>query len=339
MLEGHFILSSGLRSPVFLQKARVFMHADKTERFVPRLAAKIGAAGWQNRLCCRPGHRRIIPAYETSRHLGIPAIWVEREGRVPAASLRIEKGARVVIVEDIVTTGLSIRETVDCLAIGAESPRRLHLDRSAGKLMSARRWWRLPNTRFPPIRPTVCRLNCKPSRRSNPEAEILEPVSRKTCSEPEQTRYIGEGHFDWIDELILKRENPKSLLARVRLVFWPRRSFGRSFAYFGKRIARLRASPQSIAIGSSRRCFCRMHAADRLSHPYCARHRLASVRKPCCRRAWDGVLQSADFSLYHSRRHQARRADSAQSAGRRRAGNHWQSVEPSSPDEALAAGD
>lgn len=49
--------------------------------------------------------------------------------------------------------------------------------------------------------------------------------------------------------MILKRESRESLVDRVRLVFWPRRSFSRSFAYFGKRLARLRASPQSIALG------------------------------------------------------------------------------------------
>lgn len=55
--------------------------------------------------------------------------------------------------------------------------------------------------------------------------------------------------MDWTPELILKRERPESLVTRLRLIFWPRRSFSRSFTYFGKRIARLRASPQSIALG------------------------------------------------------------------------------------------
>ena len=71
----------------------------------------------------------LIPAYETSRHLGVPAIWVEREdGVFRLRRFEIEKGARVVIVEDIVTTGLSIRETIDCLrAIWRRSAgRRLH---------------------------------------------------------------------------------------------------------------------------------------------------------------------------------------------------------------------
>ena len=64
----------------------------------------------------------LIPAYETSRHLGVPAIWVEREGgEFRLRRFEIDKGARVVIVEDIVTTGLSIRETIDCLReLGAE---------------------------------------------------------------------------------------------------------------------------------------------------------------------------------------------------------------------------
>jgi orotate phosphoribosyltransferase len=137
ILEGHFILTSGLRSPVFLQKARVFMHADKTERLCSALAARIRAEV--------PGHidyvvgpavGGLIPAYETSRHLGVPAIWVEREdGVFRLRRFEIEPGARVVIVEDIVTTGLSIRETVDCMRVlGAEVvAAACIIDRSAGK--------------------------------------------------------------------------------------------------------------------------------------------------------------------------------------------------------------
>ena len=66
----------------------------------------------------------------------MPAIWVEREGgEFRLRRFEIEKGARVVIVEDIVTTGLSIRETIDCLrALGAEVlAAACIIDRSAGK--------------------------------------------------------------------------------------------------------------------------------------------------------------------------------------------------------------
>ncbi|MET3591115.1 MULTISPECIES: orotate phosphoribosyltransferase [Mesorhizobium] len=137
VLEGHFILTSGLRSPIFLQKARVFMHADKTERLCKALAEKV-RKGVPGRIdyVVGPAIGGLIPAYETSRHLGIPAIWVEREGgEFRLRRFEIAKGSRVVIVEDIVTTGLSIRETIDCLReLGAEVvAAACIIDRSAGK--------------------------------------------------------------------------------------------------------------------------------------------------------------------------------------------------------------
>jgi orotate phosphoribosyltransferase len=137
VLEGHFILTSGLRSPVFLQKARVFMHADKTERLCKALAQKIrDDVPGRIDYVVGPAIGGLIPAYETSRHLGVPAIWVEREGgEFRLRRFEIAKGARVVIVEDIVTTGLSIRETIECLrALGAEVvAAACIIDRSGGK--------------------------------------------------------------------------------------------------------------------------------------------------------------------------------------------------------------
>jgi orotate phosphoribosyltransferase len=137
VLHGHFILTSGLRSPVFLQKARVFMHADKTETLCRALADRIRAEDLGPiDYVVGPAVGGIIPAYETSRHLGAPAIWVERENGVfKLRRFEIEPGDRVVIIEDIVTTGLSIRETVESLkAIGAQVLAAACLiDRSAGK--------------------------------------------------------------------------------------------------------------------------------------------------------------------------------------------------------------
>ncbi|MCO5063050.1 MAG: orotate phosphoribosyltransferase [Rhizobiaceae bacterium] len=137
VLEGHFILTSGLRSPVFLQKARVFMHADKTEKLCRALADKIReAVNGPIDYVVGPAIGGLIPAYETSRHLHVPAIWVEREqGKFRLRRFEMEKGARVVIVEDIVTTGLSIRETIECLReLGAEVvAAACIIDRSAGK--------------------------------------------------------------------------------------------------------------------------------------------------------------------------------------------------------------
>lgn len=137
MLEGHFILTSGLHSPVFLQKARVFMHADKTEILCKALAKRVSEAcpGGIDYVV-GPAVGGIIPAFETSKHLGVPNVWVEREdGVFKLRRFEIEKGARVVIIEDIVTTGLSIRETVQSLKdIGAEVlAAGCLVDRSAGK--------------------------------------------------------------------------------------------------------------------------------------------------------------------------------------------------------------
>ncbi|MTI42384.1 orotate phosphoribosyltransferase [Roseibium hamelinense] len=137
ILEGHFILSSGLRSPVFLQKARVFMHPDKTETLCKALADKIRAAGLgEIDYVISPALGGLIPGYETARHLNVPAMWVEREdGEFRLRRFDLPKGARVVVVEDIVTTGLSSRETVDALkSLGAEVLAvSCLIDRSAGE--------------------------------------------------------------------------------------------------------------------------------------------------------------------------------------------------------------
>ena len=138
VLEGHFILTSGLRSPIFLQKARVFMHADKTEKLCRALAEKIRKeVNGRIDYLVGPAVGGLIPAYETSRHLHVPAIWVEREGgEFRLRRFEIPEGAKVVIVEDIVTTGLSIRETADCMkALGADVlAAACIIDRSAGKV-------------------------------------------------------------------------------------------------------------------------------------------------------------------------------------------------------------
>jgi orotate phosphoribosyltransferase len=138
ILEGHFILSSGLRSPVFLQKARVFMDAGKTSQLCAALAQKIRQSDLGRiDYVVGPAVGGIIPAYETSRHLEIPNIWVEREdGEFRLRRFELPVGARVVIIEDIVTTGLSIREAIAALRrIGANVlAAACIVDRSAGKV-------------------------------------------------------------------------------------------------------------------------------------------------------------------------------------------------------------
>jgi orotate phosphoribosyltransferase len=138
LLEGHFILSSGLRSPLYLQKNLVFCDPARTERLCHALAKKAKARFGEIDIVVSPAIGGIIPGYETARSLGAKAIFVEREGG--SFKLRrgfaIPEGARVLLVEDIVTTGLSSRE---CLAAIAAEPGRIMgaaclIDRSAGKV-------------------------------------------------------------------------------------------------------------------------------------------------------------------------------------------------------------
>lgn len=141
ILRGHFILTSGRHSAVYMQKAHVFMHAELTEKLCRGMAEKIRAYLAEHKeakidYVVGPAIGGLIPAYETSRHLRVPSIWVEREnGEFKLRRFPIAKGARVVIVEDIVTTGLSIRETVAAMrAAGAEVvAAACILDRSGGK--------------------------------------------------------------------------------------------------------------------------------------------------------------------------------------------------------------
>jgi orotate phosphoribosyltransferase len=137
LLEGHFILTSGLRSPLYLQKNLVFRDPKRTERLCRALAAKAKARFGEVDLVVSPAVGGIIPGYETARALGAEAIFVEREEKVfrLRRGFTITEGTRVLMVEDIVTTGLSSRE---CLAaIAAERGKILGaaclIDRSAGK--------------------------------------------------------------------------------------------------------------------------------------------------------------------------------------------------------------
>ena len=137
ILEGHFILSSGLRSPVFLQKARVFMYPERAEKLCRALADKIRAAGFGDvSKVVSPAVGGIIPGYETARHLGLPAIYTERVDGVfqLRRGFELAPGEKVIVVEDIVSTGLSIRECIDCLRqLGADVVAAACLiDRSAG---------------------------------------------------------------------------------------------------------------------------------------------------------------------------------------------------------------
>ena len=91
LLEGHFILSSGLRSPVFLQKMAIFSEPPRTERLCRALAAAITARFGKIDIVVSPAIGGIVPGYETARHLGARAIFVERE---PGGPFSLRRPAR-----------------------------------------------------------------------------------------------------------------------------------------------------------------------------------------------------------------------------------------------------
>ena len=135
--EGHFVLSSGLHSPVFLQKNLVFMHAERCARLCKALAEKITATVGKVDVAISPAVGGIIPGYETARHLNVRSLYVEREGGEfkLRRGFTIEPGEKVVMVEDIVTTGLSSRECIAAIqAAGGEVVAAACIvDRSGGR--------------------------------------------------------------------------------------------------------------------------------------------------------------------------------------------------------------
>ena len=137
LLDGHFILSSGLRSPRFLQCARVLMDGATAEQLARALAAKL-PADLRGRIgaVVSPAMGGVIIGHEMGRALGVPAMFVERPDGVFGLrrGFALAKGDQVLLVEDVVTTGLSSREAIAAIeATGATVIAAASLvDRSGG---------------------------------------------------------------------------------------------------------------------------------------------------------------------------------------------------------------
>ncbi len=137
-LEGHFLLSSGLHSPYYLQCARVLQYPKYSEILCKELARRIKEKVNDFDFVIAPAIGGIIVSYETARHLGVRGIFAERvDGRLTLRrGFEIKPGERAVVVEDVVTTGKSTRETIEVVkshggevvAVGSL------VDRSGGKV-------------------------------------------------------------------------------------------------------------------------------------------------------------------------------------------------------------
>jgi orotate phosphoribosyltransferase len=117
ILTGHFILTSGLRSANYVQCARVLMDAARGERLCRALAAKVKAANIEVDVIVAPAMGGVVVGYEMGRQLAIPGMFCERVDG--AFTLRrgfaLDEGQRVLIVEDVVTTGKSSMEAAACI--------------------------------------------------------------------------------------------------------------------------------------------------------------------------------------------------------------------------------
>ena len=137
LLEGHFILSSGLHSPRYLQCARVLMDAGRAERLARALAAKLpDDVRGRIEAVVSPAMGGVIIGHEMGRALGVLAMFVERpDGEFHLRrGFALDPGTRVLMVEDVVTTGLSSREAIKAIvAAGGEVVAAASLvDRSTG---------------------------------------------------------------------------------------------------------------------------------------------------------------------------------------------------------------
>jgi orotate phosphoribosyltransferase len=139
LLEGHFVLSSGLHSDMFLQKALVFQDARRTAKLCKALAAKVRQEVTQKfTAIVAPAVGAIVPGYEMGRQLGIPAMYVERQdGKFQLRrNFSLAKNQPVLIVEDIISTGTSQRECMEAVRAAGGKPVAVAclIDRSGGKV-------------------------------------------------------------------------------------------------------------------------------------------------------------------------------------------------------------
>lgn len=158
LLQGHFLLSSGRHSEYYLQCARVLMDSDRAGRLASALAAKLPRDLRQAiDIVISPAMGGVIIGHEMGRALGKPAMFVER----PTGTFELRRGfsiapgAKILMVEDVVTTGLSSREAIAAVqAEGGDVVAEASLvDRSGGDMDLGVPFYSLVEINFPTFAP------------------------------------------------------------------------------------------------------------------------------------------------------------------------------------------
>jgi len=158
LLEGHFILTSGLHSPKYLQCAIVLQHPPEAEAFARSIGEHFAGKGIET--VAAPAIGGIVIGYEVARALGARSIWTEREAGVMKLrrGFGVRPGESVLVVEDVITTGGSTRETIEAMqaagasVVGAASI----IDRSGGRADVGVPRIALATLDVPALAPSVC---------------------------------------------------------------------------------------------------------------------------------------------------------------------------------------
>jgi len=136
LLEGHFVLSSGLHSDRYIQCALVLQHPRVAERLCVELGPRLGELG--AKVVVAPALGGVIVAHEIARALGLRALFTERQNgeMTLRRGFHLGQDEPVLVVEDVITTGKSTRETIDCVenAGGKVVGVGALIDRSGGKV-------------------------------------------------------------------------------------------------------------------------------------------------------------------------------------------------------------
>lgn len=174
MLEGHFLLTSGRHSNRYMQCAKLFQYPEYSEMICKDLADRF--AGQKIDMVVGPAVGGIIMSYEMARQFNVPNIFAERENG--AMTLRrgfsIPEGAKVLVVEDVVTTGGSVREVMDIVAEAKAEVVGVCVvvDRSGGKIDFGVPFEAAYETEIQSYEPSQCPL-CEQG------LELVKPGSRK----------------------------------------------------------------------------------------------------------------------------------------------------------------
>jgi orotate phosphoribosyltransferase len=170
LLEGHFTLSSGLHSTNYLQCALLLQHPAEAVAFGAALAEHFQGQGMET--VAAPAIGGIVIGYEVARQLGARFIWTEREaGQMTLRrGFTVRPGEKVLVIEDVVTTGGSTRETVEtlrnagALVVGAASI----IDRSSGRADVGVPRVALATLDVPSVEPAACEACARGEEASKP---------------------------------------------------------------------------------------------------------------------------------------------------------------------------